>query len=49
MDQQPKTAPASDSYYLAHAKIYLREIAGRFARLRSLAVWVLLGIYYLLP
>ncbi len=37
------------SYYQAQQKIYPREIHGRFARLRVLAVWVLLGLYYLLP
>jgi cytochrome c oxidase accessory protein FixG len=35
--------------YEAHAKVYPREVAGRFARLRTLSVWVLLGIFYLLP
>jgi cytochrome c oxidase accessory protein FixG len=35
--------------YVAQEKIYPREIEGRFARLRTLSVWVLLGIYYLLP
>ena len=40
---------ARESLYLAHEKVYPREIDGRFARLRTLAVWVLLGIYYLLP
>ena len=40
---------ASASYYQAHEKIYPREVQGRFARLRTLAVWVLLGLYYLLP
>jgi cytochrome c oxidase accessory protein FixG len=45
-----RAAPAAgDSYYQAHQKIYPREIHGRFARLRVLAVWVLLGLYYLLP
>jgi cytochrome c oxidase accessory protein FixG len=42
-------APASDSYYAAHAKIYPREVDGRFQRLRKLALWSLLGLYYLLP
>jgi cytochrome c oxidase accessory protein FixG len=42
-----KDAPAS--FYEAHKKIYPREIDGRFQRLRNLAVWVLLGLYYLLP
>jgi len=35
--------------YARHRKVYPREISGRFARLRSLAVWVLLGIFYLVP
>jgi cytochrome c oxidase accessory protein FixG len=35
--------------YAARQKIYPREISGRFQRLRTIAVWVLLGIYYLLP
>ena len=42
-----KDAPAS--FYEAHKKIYPREIDGRFQRLRNLAVWVLLGLYYVLP
>jgi cytochrome c oxidase accessory protein FixG len=48
----PAAAPApggAESYYEAHRKVYPREISGRFARWRTLAVWVLLGIYYLLP
>ncbi len=35
--------------YERQQKIYPREIAGRFARLRTLSVWVLLGIFYLFP
>jgi len=35
--------------YEAHRKVYPREVTGRFARLRTLSVWVLLGIFYLLP
>ncbi len=42
-----KDAPAS--FYEAHKKIYPREIGGRFQRLRNLAAWALLGLYYLLP
>ena len=38
-----------DSFYEAHKKIYPREIGGRFQRLRNLATWVLLGLYYALP
>src|SRR5688572_16335627 len=40
---------AGDSLYLAEAKVYPREVQGRYARLRTLSVWVLLGIFYLLP
>jgi cytochrome c oxidase accessory protein FixG len=43
------TTTDGGSYYEAHQKIYPREVAGRFARLRSIAVWVLLGIFYLGP
>jgi len=35
--------------YAARQKIYPREIEGRFQRLRTLAAWVLLGIFYLIP
>ena len=38
----------SESYY-AHQKVYPREVDGRFAHLRVLSVWALLGIFYLLP
>jgi cytochrome c oxidase accessory protein FixG len=38
-----------ESLYVAQQKVYPREVKGRFARLRTIAVWVLLGIYYLLP
>ena len=41
--------PVSVPLYEAHQKVYPREIDGRFARLRTLSVWVLLGIFYLLP
>src|SRR3954470_24738000 len=37
----------TESLYEAQKKIYPREIAGRFARLRIIAAWVLLGLYYL--
>jgi cytochrome c oxidase accessory protein FixG len=47
-------SPAKDtaqpaSYYEARRKIYPRETDGRFQRLRYIAIWVLLGLYYLLP
>ncbi|MEO8065022.1 MAG: cytochrome c oxidase accessory protein CcoG [Pseudomonadota bacterium] len=35
--------------YAPHEKVYPREISGRFARLRTISVWVLLGIFYLFP
>jgi len=35
--------------YEARQKIYPREIEGRFQRLRTLAAWVLLGIFYVIP
>jgi cytochrome c oxidase accessory protein FixG len=46
------TAPDSTQdgeLYAARQKIYPREIEGRFQRLRTLAAWVLLGIFYLIP
>jgi cytochrome c oxidase accessory protein FixG len=42
----PAAAGASSSFYVAEAKIYPREISGRFARLRRMAVVVLLGLFY---
>jgi cytochrome c oxidase accessory protein FixG len=41
--------PEPVSLYEAHKKIYPREVDGRFDRLRRVAVWALLGIFYLLP
>ncbi|MFU8895659.1 MAG: cytochrome c oxidase accessory protein CcoG [Gammaproteobacteria bacterium] len=40
---------APTSLYAAHQKVYPREVKGRYASLRNLAVWALLGIYYVLP
>jgi cytochrome c oxidase accessory protein FixG len=40
---------APESFYAAHQKVYPREVRGRYATLRNLAVWLLLGLYYLLP
>ena len=37
------------SLYEAHRKVYPREVTGRFARLRTLAAFALLGIFYGLP
>ncbi len=49
MNGAPAPPPASGETYARHEKVYPREVSGRFARLRTLAVWVLLGIYYGLP
>src|SRR5690606_6038547 len=35
--------------YQAERKVYPRDVDGRYQRLRTLAVWVLLGIYYVFP
>jgi cytochrome c oxidase accessory protein FixG len=44
------TEPASgETLYRKEPKIYPRQVTGRFARLREIAVWVLLGLFYLLP
>jgi cytochrome c oxidase accessory protein FixG len=42
-------AQVEGELYEARRKIYPREIEGRFQRLRVVAVWVLLGLYYVLP
>ena len=45
-------APAPDdgqSFYAKHVKVYPREVAGRFDRLRRAAVFTLLGLFYLVP
>ena len=46
------SAPETDmdgGLYAARQKIYPREIDGRFQRLRTIAAWVLLGIFYVIP
>ncbi|HSE11617.1 MAG TPA: 4Fe-4S dicluster domain-containing protein [Rudaea sp.] len=40
---------SSESLYAAQPKVYPREVDGRFARLRLAAVFVLLGLFYLVP
>ena len=35
--------------FVKQPKVYPREIKGRFARLRVIAAWALLGLYYVLP
>lgn len=39
----------TDSLYQAHRKVYSRGIDGRYARLRVVAAWTLLGLYYIGP
>ena len=49
MSALPKAQVVEQPLYFRHQKVYPREVEGRFARLRTLSVWVLLGIFYLLP
>jgi cytochrome c oxidase accessory protein FixG len=51
MSKAEKAEPSGtgESLYRKEPKIYPRQVTGRFARLRVIAVWVLLGLYYLLP
>jgi cytochrome c oxidase accessory protein FixG len=42
-------AVAVQSPYAAQQKVYPREVSGRFARLRVLAVVALLGLFYVFP
>jgi polyferredoxin len=39
----------SQSMYVSESKIHPRDVDGRFQRLRTLAVWVLLGMFYAFP
>jgi cytochrome c oxidase accessory protein FixG len=48
-DGTSATAGEPISFYAKADKIHPREVSGRFARLRVLAVLVLLGLYYLVP
>ena len=43
------TPAAGESLYRKEPKVYPRHVTGRFARLRVIAVWALLGLYYVLP
>lgn len=40
---------ALTSFYASDAKIYARDIKGRLQTLRKIAVWVLLGMFYVFP
>jgi cytochrome c oxidase accessory protein FixG len=48
-DSRPDQTGAGESLYKKEPKIYPRQVTGRFARLRVIAVWMLLGLFYLLP
>jgi cytochrome c oxidase accessory protein FixG len=45
----PGKQTAGESLYRKEPKIYPRQVSGRFTRLRVIAVWALLGLFYLLP
>ncbi len=49
MSESIAAADVAEAMYERHEKIYPREVSGRFARLRTLTVWLLLGLYYGLP
>lgn len=50
MDAPAKALPGdTGSFYEKQVKIHAREVDGRFDRLRTVAVVVLLGLYYVLP
>ena len=42
-------APESGTFYVSERKIYPRDVSGRFARLRVVAVFWLLGMFYVFP
>jgi cytochrome c oxidase accessory protein FixG len=49
LTEQPSGGATGGSLYRKEPKIYPRQVNGRFARLRVVAVWALLGLFYLLP
>ncbi|WP_258868873.1 hypothetical protein [Alkalilimnicola ehrlichii] len=51
MSKRRRQAAADNdgSLYASQQKIYPREVQGRFQRLRTLAVFALLGLFYVLP
>ena len=51
MTQEPgsEQSATGESLYRKEPKIYARQVKGKFSRLRVIAVWLLLGLYYLLP
>jgi len=49
MKEIPSKLVESNSMYVSEAKIYPREVTGRYQRLRNIAAWVLMGLFYLMP
>ncbi len=47
--QIPLKVVDDGAMYESAPKVYSREISGRFQNLRLIAVWVLLGLYYVMP
>jgi len=43
------TKDSGDSLYRKDPKVYPRDVTGKFASLRKLAVFALLGLYYIIP
>jgi polyferredoxin len=48
-EPNPDQQGTGESLYRKEPKIHPRQVKGRFARLRVIAVWVLLGLFYVLP
>lgn len=44
-----REAETQDSLYRKEPKIYPHKVSGRYARLRDLAMYVLLGLFYFIP
>ncbi len=49
MSNKAPVASEAIPLYVKAPKVYPRESSGRFSRLRVIAAWVLLGLYYVLP
>ncbi len=49
MNKPVSTPEQTVTFYQSAAKIYAREVRGRYARLRNIAMFALLGFYYVTP
>ena len=49
MANSAQGAPEKESLYASHEKVYPRKITGTFRRLKWATIWVLLGLYYVMP